>query len=152
VVNEGSVAVTDDLLSTDIEAAGGQTLWNTLRSLTVDLSIGGPTWAMKGWPAGATFDRTVTLDTRIEHIEFAPFTRPDWRMTFNAGTDAVMLQTLDGLAVATLASARAAFKRHLRPTPSDTLHLGYFLGGAPPSIALDIHDVELRCNNEQARP
>jgi hypothetical protein len=144
--------VTDDLLSTDIEAAGRQTLWNTLRGLTVDPSIGGPTWAMTAWPAGATFDRTVTLHTVDERIEFPPFTRPDWRMTFNAGTDTVALQTLDGLAVVTLASARAAFKRHLRPTPSDTLHLGYFLGGAPPSIALDIRNVELCCNNEQARP
>jgi hypothetical protein len=80
VVNEGSVYVTDALLSTVIEAAGGQTLWNTPRGLTVDLSIGGPTWAMTAWPAGAT--------------------------------------------------ALAAFKGHLRPTPSDTLHLGYFLGYA----------------------
>jgi hypothetical protein len=34
--------VTDDLLTTVIEAAYGQTPWNTLRDLTVDLSIGGP--------------------------------------------------------------------------------------------------------------
>jgi hypothetical protein len=34
--------VTDNLLSTVIEAACGQTPWNTLRDLTVDLSIGGP--------------------------------------------------------------------------------------------------------------
>jgi hypothetical protein len=130
VVNEGSVSVTDDLLSTAIEAAGGQKLWNTLRGLTVDLSIGGPIWAMKGWPAGVTFDQTVTLDTIDERIEFSPFTRPDWRMTFDAATDTVALQTLDGHAVATLTPARASFKGHLRPTPWDALHLGYFLGYA----------------------
>jgi hypothetical protein len=66
VVNEGSVSVTDDLLSTAIEAAGGAKLWNTLRGLTVELPIG----AMKGWPAGVTFDQTVTLDTIGERIEF----------------------------------------------------------------------------------
>jgi hypothetical protein len=130
VVNEGSVAVTDDLVATAIEAAGGQRLWDTLRGLTVELSVGGPIWAMKGWPPGATFDQTVTLDTRIEHIEFAPFTRPDWRMTFEAAADTVALQTLDGHRVAALAPARAAFKGHLRPTPWDALHLGYFLGYA----------------------
>jgi len=107
--------VTDDLLSTDIEAAGGQTPWNTLGGLTVDLSIGGPPWTM-----------------------------------FNAGTDNVARQTRDGLAVATLASARAALKGHLRATPLDTLHLGYFFGAAPPSVALDIRNVELCSNNEQA--
>jgi hypothetical protein len=130
VVNEWSVSVTDDLLSTAIEAAGGQKLWNTLRGLTVDLSVGGPIWAMKGWPAGVTFDQTVTLDTVDERIEFSPFTRPDWRMTFEAAADTVSLQKLDGHGVGTLAPARASFKGHLRPTPWDALHLGYFLGYA----------------------
>jgi hypothetical protein len=88
------------------------------------------TVAMKGWPAGATFDQTVTLDTVDERIEFSPFTRPDWRMTFDAAADTVALQTLDGHAVATLTPARASFKGHLRPTPWDALHLGYFLGYA----------------------
>jgi hypothetical protein len=122
--------VTDDLVATAIEAAGGQKLWNTLRSLTVDLSVGGPIWAMKGWPGCATFDQTVTLDTAGERIGFSPFTRPDWRMTFDAGTDTVALQTLDGDAVGSLAPARDAFKGHLRSTPWDALHLGYFLGYA----------------------
>jgi hypothetical protein len=122
--------VTDDLLSTAIDAAGGQKLWDTLRGLTLDLSVGGPIWAMKGWPAGTTFDQTITLDTVDEHIDFAPFTRPDRRMTFDADTDTVALQTLDGRPVGSLAPARAAFKGHLRPTPWDALHLGYFLGYA----------------------
>jgi hypothetical protein len=60
--------VPDDLLATAIEAAGGQELWNTLRSLTVDLSVGGPLWAMKGWPPGATFDQTVTLNAVDEPV------------------------------------------------------------------------------------
>jgi hypothetical protein len=55
--------VTDDLVATAIEAAGGQKLWNTLRGLTVDLSVGGPVWAMKGWPPGATFEPTVAADS-----------------------------------------------------------------------------------------
>jgi hypothetical protein len=42
----------------------------------------------------------------------------------------VALQTLDGAAVGILAAARAAFKGHLRPTPWDAQHLGYFLGYA----------------------
>jgi hypothetical protein len=124
------LCVTDDLVATAIEAAGGQKLWNTLRGLTVDLSVGGPVWVMKGWPPGTTFEQKVTLNTVDEYIEFSPFTRPDWRMTFDAATDTVALQTLDGAAVGTLAPARAAFKGHLRPTPWDAQHLGYFLGYA----------------------
>jgi hypothetical protein len=91
VPRERSLRVTDDLVATAIEAAGGQKLWNTLRGLTVDLSIGGPVWVMKGWPPGTTFEQTVTLNTVNEHIEFSPFTRPDWRMTFDAATDTVAL-------------------------------------------------------------
>jgi hypothetical protein len=83
--------VADDLLSTVIEAAGGQKLWDTLRGLTVDLSVGGPISAMKRWPAGATFDQTVELDTVGDQIEFAPFTRPDWRMAFEEDTDTVVV-------------------------------------------------------------
>jgi hypothetical protein len=55
--------VTDDLIAIAIEAADGQKLWNTLRGLTVDLSVGGPVWAMKGWPPGAAFEQTVTADS-----------------------------------------------------------------------------------------
>jgi hypothetical protein len=61
--------VPDDLPATAIEAAGGQKLWNTLCGLTIDLSIGGPLWAMKGWPPSATFDQTVTLNTVDERIK-----------------------------------------------------------------------------------
>jgi hypothetical protein len=61
--------VPDDLLATAIEAAGGQKLWNTLRSLTIDLSIGGPLWTMNGWPPGATFNQPMTLNTVDERNE-----------------------------------------------------------------------------------
>jgi hypothetical protein len=111
--------VTDDLLSTVIEGAGGQALWNTLRALTVDLSIGGPIWAMNGWPPGATFDQTVTLDTVDERIEFSPFTRPDWRMTFGADTDTVGNTDTRWTTRFHPASARASFKGHLRPNVPD---------------------------------
>jgi len=42
--------MTDDLLTLAIATTGGQRLWNTLRGLRVDPSIGGPIWAMKGRP------------------------------------------------------------------------------------------------------
>ena len=117
MVNEGSVAVTDDLDATVVEAAGGEKLWNTLRGLTVDLSVSGPIWAMKGWPPGVTFDQTITLNTVDVHTEFSPFTRPDWRMTFDAATDTVALQKLDGHAVAIQAPARTR-RRIFRRNPT----------------------------------
>jgi hypothetical protein len=51
--------VRNDLVATVTEAAGGQNQRNTLRGLTVDLSVG-PVWGMEGWPPGAAFDQTLT--------------------------------------------------------------------------------------------
>ena len=120
----------EELLDLAVAAAGGRELWSRLRGLKIDLSVGGPIWAMKGWPAGETFDQTVTLDTSREHIVFCPFTRPDQQMVFDAATDSVTMQTLGGEPVATLAPARAGFKGMLRDSAWDALHLGYFLGYA----------------------
>jgi hypothetical protein len=122
--------MTDELLALAIATTGGQTMWNTLRELRIDISIGGPIWAMKGWPAGQTFDQILTVDPVNEHIVFTPFTRPDRQMVFDAATDSVTMQTLDGEPVQKLSPARAGFKGMLRNSPWDACHLGYFLGYA----------------------
>jgi len=54
--------MSDELLDLAIATAGGQELWNTLRGLKIDISIGGPTWAMKGCPPERTFDKILTLE------------------------------------------------------------------------------------------
>lgn len=111
-------------------AAGGLDLWNSLCALSVDVSIGGPIWQMKGWPAGTTFDQILTVDTSREHVVFTPFTRADRRLTFDAATDSVTFETLDGEVVDTMSPARAGFHGLLQPSPFNAQHLGYFLGYA----------------------
>ncbi|MGF6888476.1 hypothetical protein ABIA39_007691 [Nocardia sp. GAS34] len=120
----------NDLLELAISTTGGRALWNTVRGLRIDISIGGPIWALKGWPPGRTFDQILTLDTRAEHIVFTPFTRDDQRMVFDAATDTVQMQTLTGESVQELSPARAGFKGLLRNSAWDAAHLGYFLGYA----------------------
>jgi hypothetical protein len=122
--------VNDDLLDLAIAATGGPELWNSLSGLRIDISIGGPIWAMKGWPPEQTFDQILSVDTVNEHIIFTPFTRPDQQMVFDAATDTVTMQTLDGQPVQTLSPARAGFKGMLRNSDWDAAHLGYFLGYA----------------------
>jgi hypothetical protein len=111
--------VTDDLLELAIATIGGRELWKELRGLRIDISIGGPIWAMKGWPKDKTFDQVLTLDTTTEHIVFNPFTRPDQRMVFDAASDSVAMQTLDGQLVEKLEPARAGFKGMLRNSAWD---------------------------------
>ncbi|HEX6402157.1 MAG TPA: hypothetical protein VF003_03185 [Pseudonocardiaceae bacterium] len=120
----------DDLLELALAATGGQELWKTLGGLRLDISIGGPIWAMKGWSPDTTFDQILMVDTINEHIVFSPFTRADRRMVFDAATDSVTMETLDGQPVETLAPAHAAFKGMLRDSAWDARHLGYFLGYA----------------------
>jgi hypothetical protein len=122
--------VGEQLLDLAIATTGGRRLWDSLRGLRIDISIGGPIWAIKGWPPDQTFDQVLTLDTIKEHIVFRPFTRPDQQMVFDAAADSVTMQTLGGEVVATLAPARAAFKGMLRNSAWDAPHLGYFLGYA----------------------
>jgi hypothetical protein len=122
--------VSDDLLAAALTATGGQQLWNSLTGLRVDVTIGGPIWALKGWPQGQTFHQVLTVDTRNEHIVFTPFTRPDRQMVFDAASDSVTMQTLDGDTVEALTPARASFHGMLRNSAWDTAHLGYFLGYA----------------------
>jgi len=55
--------MTDDPLELAIATTGARELWKTLRGLRIDISIGGPIWAMKGWPSEKTFDHILTLDT-----------------------------------------------------------------------------------------
>jgi hypothetical protein len=118
----------DDLA---IATTGSQDLWNTARGLKIDISTGGPIWVMTGWPSDKTFDQQIlTLDTAREHIVFSPFTCPDQRMLFDAVTDGVTMQTLDGEPVEILAPARAGFTGMLRNSVWDALHLGYFTGYA----------------------
>jgi hypothetical protein len=119
-----------DLLDLAIAATGGHDLWNSLHALKIDISIGGPIWAMKGWPPDKTFDQILTLDTINEHIVFTPFTRPDQQMVFDAAGDSVTMKTLDGQPVDKLEPARAGFKGMLRNSAWDAKHLGYFLGYA----------------------
>jgi hypothetical protein len=120
----------DDLVEVAIDAAGGHALWNTMRALSVDLTIGGPIWAAKGWPPDTTFRQTITLDTHRQHITFDPFTRPDHHMTFDGDTDTVTFGATDGRLVETLSPARRSFRGMLRNSAWDAAHLGYFLGYA----------------------
>ncbi len=122
--------MSEELLDLAVATTGGHELWSTLRGLRIEVSIGGPIWALKGWPPDKTFDQVVTLDRAREHIVFSPFTRPDQQMVFDAAADSVAMQTLGGELVETLAPARAAFKGMLRNSAWDALHLGYFLGYA----------------------
>jgi hypothetical protein len=124
--------MSEDLLDLAVATTGGQRLWDTLAGLRIDISIGGPIWALKGWPTGTTFDQILTVDTVSQRILFSPFTRPDREMVFDATTDTVRMQTLDGNTVESLSppeqASRNAAQQRLGRATSDAswLRLNYF--------------------------
>ncbi|MCV7419990.1 hypothetical protein H7K45_05515 [Mycobacterium yunnanensis] len=122
--------MSDDLLDLAVDAAGGRELWNTVHALRVDLTVGGPIWGVKGWPAASSFHQIVTVDTRRQHISFDPFTHPDHHLTFDGATDTVTISAEDGRLVDALRPARSSFHGMLRNSVWDAAHLGYFLGYA----------------------
>ena len=119
----------DALLSEVLEAHGGLQGWSPLTRFTAQLSIGGPIWAAKGWP-GALAQETVEIDLAQERSVFTPFTRPGYRSVFETGPERVAIETTPGQVVDQRLQARSAFRGHVRATPWDRLHLGYFIGYA----------------------
>lgn len=118
-----------DLVSEVIAASGGADLWAGLDGLSVEISIGGPLWPVKGWPGGVLTER-LEIDTRSQTAAFSPFARPDRRVVYRGESDSVTVTDEDGTVVQELTSARSSFRTHLRATPWDEAHLGYFLGYA----------------------
>jgi hypothetical protein len=119
----------DPLLSEVIEAHGGLRHWSEITRFTASMSIGGPIWATKGWP-GALAHETVQIDTTRERSILTPFTDPACRMVFDGDGEKVAVEDTAGNPVEQRADARAAFKGHIRATPWDRMHLGYFIGYA----------------------
>src|SRR5258708_14886631 len=85
---------------------------------------------MKGWQRNKRFAQLLTVHTQSEQIVSPPSTRPDQQMVFDAATDSVTMQTLDGETVDEKLAPRASFKGMLRNSAWDATHLGYFLGYA----------------------
>jgi hypothetical protein len=119
----------DALLAEVLNRHGGLDRWSSLSTATATMSIGGPIWAAKGWPDALTTE-TVEVDMRTERSVFTPFTEPGLRSVFEVGPERVTIQTDSGLVVEQREDARDAFKRLLRASPWDRLHLGYFIGYA----------------------
>ena len=119
----------NSLLSEVLEAHGGLARWSSISKITAHMSIGGPIWAAKGWP-DALAAETVEIDTAAERSVFAPFTNPDYHSVFTVNPERVSVEDTSGKLVDQRTDARAAFKGHIRSTPWDRLHLGYFIGYA----------------------
>lgn len=115
-----------DLVTTAIEAHGGQERYNQYSSATVHFRAGGSLWPLKG-REGILSHAAVRLDLRRQHASHYPFTAPHLRTSFTP--ERVAVEDLSGKVQAERFDPRASFPNEVR-APWDDLHIAYFAGYA----------------------
>lgn len=116
-----------DLLETVIEAHGGLTRWNQLKTVSARLVQGGALWGVKG-QQDVLDDVFVTASLHEERVSHHPFGASDRRSAFTPERVAIVRD--DGTLVEAMDRPRASFTGHTLETPWTTLQLAYFVGTA----------------------
>jgi hypothetical protein len=104
--------------------------WARVDAITARLSIGGPFWGRKGWPAIFGDQTTLKLDARRQHVVVTPFDGVDRRLVFDVNPERIVLYTNDGITVDQRDGPRASFAGYGVTTPWDALQVGYFISYA----------------------
>ena len=116
----------NDLLATAVAAHGGSDRWSQVRSITVDASITGAIWHVKG-KGDALKDVRFEVDTTRERLTM-DFVGQDKRSVFEPRR--VEIQSRDGALIDARDDPERSFDGHQLETPWDDIHLAYFTGEA----------------------
>jgi hypothetical protein len=121
----------DKLLAAVLESHGGEQNWRRATKITARMSLGGPFWALRGWPE-VYVDQSVVLDPHREHIEFSPFTGVGRTSVLSVGPEHVGIKDSGGRIIEERANPRATFPLPFDPltTPWDALQVAYFTSAA----------------------
>jgi hypothetical protein len=117
----------NDLLELAVAAHGGFNRWHSYRSASLELSIGGALWKLKGHAelfASATYE----ADTHTQRAMLGRFGARDRRVQF--APDRLVLETEAGEVIESRDRPRDSFAGHVNETPWDRLHAAYFTGYA----------------------
>jgi hypothetical protein len=118
--------VTIELLANVLDAHGGLAHWDSASSITVQVELGGPFWAMRGWP-DAGLKLTLSLDARREHTLIAPFPGLKQIAVFDVDPERLVIQSIDGAVIEERYDPRSSFPPFdLATTNWDPMQIGYF--------------------------
>jgi hypothetical protein len=112
----------NDLLEVAVNAHGGLSRWNQLKTVRAGLSITGAIWQMKGKP-DALKDLSIEAQLHKESLT-THFNGQDKRTVFEPNR--ITVQTETGRLVDIRKDPRSAFRGHTQQTPWDDMHLAYF--------------------------
>jgi len=119
----------DEPLSRVLDAHGGLEDWTRVTKLRARLSLGGPFWAMRGWP-DVYANQTVVVDPHSEHITFMPFTASDRMSIFDINPERIRITTLDGRHVDERTNPRGSFPAFSNDAKWDAIQVAYFTSAA----------------------
>jgi hypothetical protein len=119
-----------ELLDRVLDAHGGLANWNHVTAVTAEIAVGGPFWALRGWPDLAP-TLTVSMDAHREHITTTPFPGPDHRSVFDVDPERLAVQTTSGKVIEERTDPRSSFPPFdLQTTKWDALQTAYFTSAA----------------------
>jgi hypothetical protein len=116
----------NELLESAITAHGELDRWNEIKSITVDASITGAVWPVKG-QADALREVRFEVDTTRQLLTME-YLGHDRVSIFEPHR--VVVQTGDGEVIGARDDPEKSFEGHQFETPWDDLHLAYFMGEA----------------------
>lgn len=117
----------NELLELAIAAHGGLDRWHSYRTVSLELSVGGALWHLKG-QAGLFATARYEADTHQQRATLGHFGAPDRHVRFTP--DRLVLETDLGEVIESRDSPRTSFAGHVIETHWDQLHAAYFSGYA----------------------
>lgn len=115
-----------DLLDLAVAAHGGQTRWDEISSIKIDVSITGAIWYAKGQP-DVLNDVVMNVDTRQQRV-LTTFVGHDRQTVFEPAQ--VVIEGLDGRTEETRKDPEDSFRGQTAETPWDAVQVAYFSGEA----------------------
>jgi len=116
----------NDLLESAVAAHGGLDRWNQVKSITVEASITGALFYVKG-KADALKDVRFEADTKRQLLTM-DYVDQDQQSVFEPSR--VVIQRRDGAVIDARDEPERSFNGHQLETPWDDIHLAYFTGEA----------------------
>jgi hypothetical protein len=116
----------NDLLDSAVAAHGGLDRWNQVAAITVNATIAGALWHVKG-KVDALKDVRFEADTKRQRLTM-DYVGQDKRSVFEPSR--VVIQRRDGTLIDARDEPERLFDGHQLETPWDDIHLAYFSGEA----------------------
>src|ERR1700730_7559398 len=111
-----------DLLQAAVDAHGGLSRWNLLKTAKASLSITGAIWQLKGKPDAL---KDVSIEAELHKERLTTHFNGQGLCTVFEPTR-ITVQTESGHLVDSRDDPRSAFRGHTRETPWDDMHVAYF--------------------------